>query len=73
MGRNNNINLQSVNQPEEVVFRSLSKIIHEIGNKKSFTRGRKIVSLLKDINSNINLESLDENSEGSKSLTKAAS
>ncbi len=42
------------NQPEEVVFRSLSKIIHEIGNKKSFTRGRKIVSLLKDINSNIN-------------------
>ena len=42
------------NQPEEVVFRSLSKLIHEIGNKKSFTRGRKIVSLLNDINSNKN-------------------
>ena len=43
------------NQPEEVVFRSLSKIIHEIGNKKSFTRGRKIVSLINDIKYNKNL------------------
>ena len=42
------------NQPEEVVFRSLSKLIHKIGDKKSFTRGRKIVSLLNDINSNKN-------------------
>ena len=39
------------NQPEEVVFRSLSKIIHDIGNKKSFTRGKKIFSLVNDINS----------------------
>jgi len=38
-------------QPEEIVFRSLSKIIHNIGNKKSFTRGKKIFSLVNDINS----------------------
>ena len=43
------------NQPEEVVFRSLSKLIHKIGNKKSFTRGRKIVSLINDIKYNKNL------------------
>ena len=33
----------------------------------------KLLSILLKKNSNINLESLDENSEGSKSLTKAAS
>ena len=38
-------------QPEEVVFRSLSELIHNIGNKKSFTRGKKIFSLVNDINS----------------------
>ena len=40
------------NQPEEIVFRSLSKLIHNIGNKKSFARGKKILSLLNDINLN---------------------
>ena len=49
------INETFFNQPEEVVFRSLSKLIHEIGNKKSFTRGRKIVSLINDIKYNKNL------------------
>ena len=46
------------NQPEEIVFRSLSKLIHNTGNKKSFTRGRKIVSLLNDINSNKNFKKM---------------
>ncbi len=42
------------NQPEEIVFRSLSKLIHSTGNKQSFTRGKKILSLL-------NCISLDKN------------
>jgi len=42
------------NQPEEVAFRSLSKLIYNIGNKKTFTRGKKILSLLNDINTNKN-------------------
>ena len=37
-------------QPEEIVFRSLSLLIHVIGNKKSYTRGKKILSLLNDMN-----------------------
>jgi len=37
-------------QPEEVIFRSLSSLIHIIGNKKSYTRGKKILSLINDIN-----------------------
>ena len=44
------------NQPEEVVFRSLSKLILKMGNKKSFTRGKKILNLLNDINSNKNFK-----------------
>ena len=43
-------------QPEEVVFRSLSKLIHNTGNKKSFARGKKILSLLNDINLNKNFK-----------------
>jgi len=44
------------NQPEEIVFRSLSKLIHNTGNKKSFARGKKILNLLNDINSNKNFK-----------------
>ncbi len=40
------------NQPEEVSFRSLSRLIHNFGNKKNFTRGKKILSLHNDIKSN---------------------
>ena len=44
------------NQPEEVVFRSLSQLIHNTGSKKSFARGKKILNLLNDINLNKNFK-----------------
>ena len=37
------------NQPDEIVFRSLSKLIYSIGNRKGFTRGKKILRLINDI------------------------
>ncbi len=37
------------NQPDEIVFRSFSELIYNIGNKKGFTRGKKILSLIKNI------------------------
>jgi len=43
-------------QPEEIVFRSLSQLIHNTGNKQSFTRGRKLLSLINDINFNKNFK-----------------
>ena len=39
-------------QPDEIVFRSLSQILHEIGNKKNYTRGVKISNLIKQISTN---------------------
>jgi len=45
------INSNFFNQPEEIVFRSLTKLIHNIGDKASYTRGKKILSLLISINS----------------------
>jgi len=44
------------NQPDEIVFRSLSDLIHNIGNKISYTRGKKILSLINNINSTKNLK-----------------
>ena len=38
-------------QPNEIVFRSFSEIIHLFGNKHKFTRGSKVLSLIKSINS----------------------
>ena len=38
------------NQPEEIVFRSISKLIHKVGNKNKYTRGNKITNLIKYIN-----------------------
>ena len=43
-------------QPAEVVFRSLSELIHNTGNKKSFARGKKILNLLNDLNLNKNFK-----------------
>ena len=43
-------------QPDEVVFRSISQLIRDTGNKKSFARGKKILSLLNDINLNKNFK-----------------
>ena len=36
-------------QPDEVVFRSFSDLIHEIGNKTNFTRGKKVIGLINKI------------------------
>ena len=44
------------NQPDEIVFRSLSNLIHDIGYKKNFTRGKKILSLINDLNYNKNFK-----------------
>ena len=43
-------------QPEEIVFRSLSKILHEIGNKKNYPRGVKISNLIDKINADKNFK-----------------
>ena len=43
-------------QPKEIVFRSISKLVHDIGNKISYTRGKKVLRLLNDINSNKNFK-----------------
>ena len=44
------INENFFNQPEEIVFRSFSEIIHKIGNRNKLTRGRKILNLIHEIN-----------------------
>ena len=44
------------NQPDEIVFRSLSELTHNIGNKISYTRGKKILSLINNINSTKNFK-----------------
>ena len=50
------INENFFHQPEEIVFRSFSKLIHNTGNKKSFARGKKILNLINDIESNKNFK-----------------
>ena len=37
-------------QPDEIVFRSFSELIHKIGRKKSYARGKKVLNLLNSIN-----------------------
>lgn len=37
------------NQPDEIVFRSFSDLIHAFGNKKGYARGRKVSSLINSI------------------------
>ena len=46
------------NNSEEVVFRSLSELIHKIGNKKNYSRGSKISNLIKNIKSNKKLKKM---------------
>ncbi len=36
-------------QPDEIVFRSISELIHVIGNKTNYTRGKKLISLINKI------------------------
>ena len=38
-------------QPNEIVFRSLSEVIHKFGIKDQYTRGSKVINLLKHLNS----------------------
>jgi tRNA(Ile)-lysidine synthase len=45
------VNENFFNQPEEIVFRSLSELMHKLGNKKKYTRGNKVLNLMKNINS----------------------
>ena len=44
------------NNPDEIVFRSISELIHKIGNKKKYTRGNKIMNLMKYLNSSSNIK-----------------
>ena len=39
-----------LNEPDEVVFRSFSELIHKIGNKNKYVRGSKLLNLIKNIN-----------------------
>ena len=45
-------------QPDEIVFRSFSEVIHKFGNKKKYTRGNKILNLIKNIKSSNNLKKM---------------
>ena len=46
------LNMLFFDQPEEIIFRSISKILIEIGKKKNYARGKKITNLINHINSN---------------------
>ena len=46
------------NNPDEIVFRSISELIHEMGNKKKYTRGNKIMNLMKYLNSSSNIKKM---------------
>ena len=43
-------------QPDEIVFRSFSEIIHNLGKRDKLTRGSKILSLIKAINYSTNFK-----------------
>ena len=48
------LNERFFKQPDEIIFRSLIILIHQIGNKSKFTRGSKLSSLIKDIQNSKN-------------------
>ena len=50
------INDNFFNNPDEIVFRSLSELIHKFGNKNQFTRGSKISNLIREINFSQNFQ-----------------
>ena len=43
------INEKFFQQPEEIVFRSFSELINNFGNKKNYTRGKKVLSLINNL------------------------
>ncbi len=48
------LNNNFFNHPYEIVFRSLTEIIHEVGNKTNFSRGNKINRLIQNVCSGSN-------------------
>ena len=44
------------NEPDEIVFRSFSELIHSIGNKISYTRGKKLLNLINNIKTKKNFK-----------------
>ena len=44
------LNKSFFNQPDEVILRSLSQILNEVGKKKTYARGAKITNLINHIN-----------------------
>ena len=50
------INQNFFKQPDEIVFRSFSEIIHLFGVKHKYTRGSKVINLIKSINSSGNFK-----------------
>ena len=45
-------------QPDEIVFRSFSQLIHKVGNKKNYPRGNKVINLLSNFKSNKNYKKM---------------
>ena len=43
------INEMFFNQPDEIVFRSFSELIHIVGNKITYVRGKKLLNLINNI------------------------
>ena len=44
------LNKAFFDNPDEIVFHSFAKVIHHLGYKKHYTRGKKITNLLKSLN-----------------------
>ena len=45
------LNKDFFDNPDEIVFHSFTKVIHHLGYKKHYARGKKIINLLKSLNS----------------------
>ena len=58
LNRNKSIIINEIffQQPDEIVFRSLSQLIHFVGNKNNFARGKKVSNLINNINFSKNLK-----------------
>ena len=54
--RNVIINQNFFKQPNEIVFRSFSELIHMFGRKNKYTRGSKVLNLIKSINASDNFK-----------------
>ena len=43
------LNEKFFNKPYEIVFRSLSELVHKFGSKKNYPRGKKVTKLIKEL------------------------